>query len=354
MFFCDPPGRSDPSSLHNYGHDVNELHYILFHDQEPIHLDLHLDLFIDAERRNHDLNHCQGPVKKAIITSEYHSEFVENICNQFKWKHFYYFFHGWAALDWYRGYNRSFVISNPEQRKISHSFISPNRIIGGKRDHRILLMYRLLKNRIQNALISFPYDCPVENQSVIELCEKHLCRYPDIIETFSQVSLPWNFPNENGHPMHSCWLSLFDECSSSLAFVVTETVFYGRRNHLTEKTFKPICMQMPFIMVSTAGSLKYLRSYGFRTFGDLWDESYDDETDNDKRLDKICDLLVSLDQLTDKERQDMYQRSLPIIQYNYQHFYGGDFEKILWNELNSMLFDIKKYWGEYMSPLASL
>ena len=75
--------------------------------------------------------------------------------------------------------------------------------------------------------------------------------------------------------MHSCWLSLFDLCEQSAVHVVTETVFDGKRNHLTEKTFKPICLRMPFVLLSTAHSLQYLRSYGFKTFSSLWDESYD-------------------------------------------------------------------------------
>jgi hypothetical protein len=347
MFFCDPPGRSDPDSLHNYGRDTTELHYILFHDQEPIHLDLHLPLFEDVIVRNRDIDYPRGAKRMALVTSEYNSEEVEKVCAQYGWQSFYYFFHGWAALDWYRGYDRSFVIPDPEKRKIIHSFISPNRIIGGKRDHRVLLMYHLLKKRVCNALISFPETCPAENLPISAIAGKYINQYPDIIDLFSNADLPWDFPNETGHPMHSCWLSLFDECASSLAFVVTETVFHGRRNHLTEKTFKPICMRMPFVLVSTAGSLKYLRSYGFRTFGELWDESYDNEINDDARLEKISDLLVSLDRLDNGEKQRLYQRALPILEHNYQHFYGGEFEKILWDELNGMLSAMKVYWGEY-------
>jgi hypothetical protein len=208
-------------------------------------------------------------------------------------------------------------------------------------------MYHLLKKRVCNALISFPETCPAENLPISAIAGKYINQYPDIIDLFSNADLPWDFPNETGHPMHSCWLSLFDECASSLAFVVTETVFHGRRNHLTEKTFKPICMRMPFVLVSTAGSLKYLRSYGFRTFGELWDESYDNEINDDARLEKISDLLVSLDRLDNGEKQRLYQRALPILEHNYQHFYGGEFEKILWDELNGMLSAMKVYWGEY-------
>jgi hypothetical protein len=158
-------------------------------------------------------------------------------------------------------------------------------------------------------------------------------------QTFVDADLPWNFPGEFDHPMHSCWLSLFDESAESLAYVVTETVFTGRRHHLTEKTFKPICLGMPFVLVSTAGSLEYLRRYGFKTFESIWDESYDLETDDTKRLDKIADLLKQLDSA---DVQSLYTKALPIIEYNYNHFYDGGFEAVLKSEFIDMLENIKR------------
>ena len=336
MFYCDPPGRSDPESLFNHGDKSDQLHYIMFHDQEPIHLDIHNSLFKAACERNLDLNFSSGPVHSALVTSEQDSEFVDQVCSQYNWEPYYYFFHGWAALDWYRGYHRTFLMPEPEKRKIKKSFISPNRIVGGRRQHRVDLMYQLLTRRINNAWISFPKICPVENIHIKDLAG------PTREAVFESAGLPWNFPNETDHPMHSCWLSLFDESAESLAYVVTETVFEGRRHHLTEKTFKPICLGMPFVMVSTAGSLKYLRSYGFKTFDSIWDESYDLETNDEKRLSIIADLLKQLDQKDPTELQLLFDRTLPIIKHNYDHFYNGGFEKILWKELYDMLCDIEK------------
>jgi hypothetical protein len=336
MFYCDPPGRSDAESLCNTSEE-SELNYIFFHDQEPIHLDIHAPLFDEVKRRGGTLNNYAGPKRAAIITSERDSATVEQVCSQNHWQPYYYFFHGWAALDWYRGYDRTYLMPTPEERRITRSYISPNRIIGGRRQHRVLLMYHLLKRGINRAWVSFPESCPVENINILDIARTHQLKYPDIVDVFAQANLPLNFPNETGHPMHSCWLSLFDETAESLAFVSTETVFEGRRHHLTEKSFKPICLRMPFVLVSTAGSLEYLRSYGFQTFDSIWDESYDTETDDDRRLSKIADLLHSLDQLTDAEKQAKFEQAIPIIEHNFNHFYSGAFEQILWKELVGML-----------------
>jgi hypothetical protein len=336
MFYCDPPGKTDPESLFNHGESTEQYYYTLFHDQEPIHLDVHQSLFDDVIRRNKDLENPKG----IIITSEHNSEAVEQVCSQYGWNSYYYFFHGWAALDWYRGYNRTFLMPSPQQRTITKSFISPNRIIGGKRKHRIDLMHLILERDIKNSHISFPEICPGEHIHINQLAE------PWQQQLFQQANLPWNFSNETDHPMHSCWLSLFDESAESLLYLVTETVAAGRRHHLTEKTFKPICLGMPFILVSTAGSLHYLRDYGFKTFDSVWDESYDCEPDDNKRLVMIADLLKQLDLLPLTEKQNLFNQALPIIQHNYDHFYNGAFEAILWKELTGMLDSIAEDFND--------
>jgi hypothetical protein len=301
----------------------------LFWDQEPINLEL-FKKFADQYAKVY-----LGTTR--LITSEYNSEFVKLACNTYGFVPYYYFFHGWAALDWFRGYNRSFLMLPPEQRTITKTFIAPNRIIAGERKHRLLMLYHMFKNNLHNNWISCPETCPAENISVYRAVSqlKHL--YPDIESVFAKTDFPWCFPGESSSPMHSCRLSLFDQATESLLYVVTETVAVGQRQHLTEKIFKPICLNMPFVVVGTAGSLDYLRRYGFRTFGHVWDESYDSEIDDVQRIEKIGQLLKELDQLSLQEKQQTFKQASAVAQHNFDHFYGGGFEKILWTELTHML-----------------
>ena len=140
--------------------------------------------------------------------------------------------------------------------------------------------------------------------------------------------------------MHSCWLSLFTESAESLIYLVTETVASGRRQHLTEKTFKPICLKMPFVIVGCQGSLAYLRQYGFKTFGHLWDESYDNEIHDDQRIEKIAFTLKAMDILPQHEKQRLFDMAQEVCEHNYNHFYNGGFEQVLWAELEGMLQDM--------------
>jgi hypothetical protein len=301
----------------------------LFWDQEPLHRD-RVDQTLTSFTKMYNGQHH-------IITSEYNSDNVDYVQNTYGFEPHYYFFHGWAALDWFRGYNRSFLMPVPKQRTIKKTFIAPNRIVAGARQHRLLMLYHMFKNGLHNNWISCPEICPAENISVYDAVGQLKSIYPDIESVFAGTDFPRCFPGETNSPMHSCWLSLFDESAESLLYVVTETVANGRRQHLTEKTFKPICLNMPFVVVGTSGSLNYLKRYGFKTFEHLWDESYDTEINDQKRIEKIGQLLKDLDSLSQQEKQNLFRHASDITQHNFDHFYSGGFESILWAELTQMM-----------------
>jgi len=346
VFHCDPFGRSDPDSIVSYGRtDIHEHNYIFFFDQEPIHLNIHMPTFQRVSDYNIDMTHNRDQnyrLRRAgyLLTSEHNSENVEYVCDKFRWKSAYYFFHGWAALDWYRGYDKTFLIQPVRERNITKTFISPNRIVAGERQHRLEMLYYIFKYGMTNNNISCPTICPAENISILDAIVPLSSKYPDIQDVFSAQTLPINFANETDHPMHSCWLSLFDESAESLLYLVTETIATGRRWHLTEKTFKPIALGMPFVIVGTQGSLEYLRSYGFRTFGHIWDESYDHAEDKD-RIDCIASLLRSLNELSASGKQHLFAMAQEVVEHNWNHFYNGGFEAVLWRELQEMLNGIE-------------
>jgi hypothetical protein len=345
-FHCFPIGSSRPDTVICQGtQEIWEHNYITFFDVEPINLDKFLPTF-DHIRNElaQDIHERRHPDPVGIIvTSEHASENVEQLCSMYGWQSRYYFFWGWAALDWYRGYDQTFLMPEPADRTITRTFIAPNRIVGGARRHRVELLYYIFKRGLTNNYISCPAVCPVENVSILDIVQPLADRYPDIELVFAKEPLPYNMPGETGHPMHSCWLSLFDQCADSMVYLVSETIATQRRHQLTEKIFKPICLRMPFILHSTHGSLKHLRSYGFRTFSELWDESYDDEVDDAIRIRRIADLLTELDSLTIKQKQDLFDRATAICEHNYRHFYSGGFQQVLWTELTDMLASIDSY-----------
>ena len=53
-------------------------------------------------------------------------------------------------------------------------------------------------------------------------------------------------------------------------------------------------------------------------------------------LTKGTKLLKDLDNLSVKERQDIHRACVPIVEHNFEHFYGTGLEDILWTELMEM------------------
>ena len=343
-FHMHPIGASSPEAIYGQGTQLAwEHNYITFFDAEPINLErfrptfdkIRWDLAADIHERRSAKNIGY------FVSSEYNSESVEQLCSIYGWTPLYYFFWGWAALDWYRGYDRTFLIAAPAERKISKTFVFPNRLIGGTRSHRLELLYYVLGRGLTDNYISCPDICPVEGQAIAELAAPLESRLPGISRILA-TQAPLSMPGEAGHPMTSPWLTLWQECECSLFYLVSETVATGRRQQVTEKTFKPIAQGMPFVIHSCAGTLEYLRSYGFRTFGDVWDESYDSIRDDHERVRAIADLVTALDQTTPEQKQELWQACLPAIEHNRQHFYGGAFERLLWQELEAMLAVISR------------
>ena len=289
-------------------------------------------MFKDVIRRNEYINnHTQCH----IIVSE-QCEFVEQLCATYGWTSHYYFYHGWACKDWFRGYDKTFLMPRARDRAPTRTFISPNRIVAGKRGHRVLFLYNVFKNNLENNWISAPRTCVYENVDISMVASKYNNIYSDIEQVFLSADLPKLFPGEETQSMTSCWLTNFNEAADSLVYVPTETVYFGRRLHITEKTFKAIALEMPFVLVAPAHSLDYMREYGFKTFADVFDESYDEEEEDILRIEKVTKLLKELDNLSAKERQQIHRACVPIVEHNFEHFYGIGFEDILWTELMEM------------------
>jgi len=346
MFYCDPPGHTGVDNLFNRGEDfVIESDYIFLHDQEPVHFDIYQDLFDDVVRRNDDIrpvpNNYNIKAQGGVVVSE-KGEFVKQLCQKYGWRSYYYFWHGWATLDWYRGYDKTFLITRAEDRNPTHTFMSPNRIVGGHRDHRVLFLYEIFKRNLQHNHISAPRTCPVEKTDITHIASKYTQHYSDITNVLSTKELPIQFSGEDTQKMSSCWLDNFNLAADSMFYVPTETVYFGKRLHITEKTFKAIALEMPFILVAPAHSLEYLRSYGFQSFNDIIDESYDNEENDIVRVQKVGQLLEDINNLPKKEKQSIWKHCLPVATHNYNHFYGGGFEQILWKELTLMLDQIKR------------
>jgi len=307
---------------------------IFFYDQEPVlpYLDRYLDLI--APVNNNSL---------ILATSEKSSD-VTKLIIKYKAHELYYFFHGFAAVDWYRGYH-ALNYNKTVVRPYKYDFISMNRIITNDRSHRIYFV-SLLKEQglLDQGLVSFnvtdnlfddwrdevadPYS--KLSQRAKYHAETHLVDVDKLV--IDNANLHGSASADIPRTIQGWWENNDGPNADAFWHIVTETVFYYSKLHLTEKIFKPIVSKQPFMLLAAPGNLAYLRSYGFKTFEGIIDESYDLIEDNDLRTQAVVDQLAWYCSLSDQGKTDIIRRIEPIVLHNFHHFYG-EFKHIITREL---------------------
>jgi hypothetical protein len=104
---------------------------------------------------------------------------------------------------------------------------------------------------------------------------------------------------------------------NSLISLITETNFTENEVTLTEKSYKPIKEKHPFVTVGVNGALKGLRKSGFKTFGEFWDEGYDDLIDPSERMRAIKTVIEDISRWDNDKILDFKRRVKPILEHNY-------------------------------------
>jgi hypothetical protein len=303
------------------------MHHVLFHfDQEPI----------DAKASWNEYDQPRGLywTQKScrILANSEHSAVKNQVCKDRYALDWYFFYHGFAALDWFRD-GAYFDQAVP----ISKVFCSFNHLVRHLRSYRMALTARLCDlDVIDQGDISLhctSQDCELEiNQDHTRLSyrdkllvQTHLVGNPKLPLIADTPEVDSNFS------AHFCIhdLGLWQR---SMLHLVNETVFYDHKLHLTEKVFKPIVALRPFILVAAPGNLAYLRRYGFKTFSRWIDESYDNVIDPSQRLDLIASEVAKFCAMPMTTLHALYQEMLPVLEHNKQHFYG-EFREIIASEL---------------------
>lgn len=108
----------------------------------------------------------------------------------------------------------------------------------------------------------------------------------------------------------------------------------------TEKIFKPIKYGHPFFLFSSAHALALLRQMGFETFGDIFDESYDDIEDPNQRFEQLLREVKRICSLSMTEIQDIHQMMLPKIIHN-KNFFAYEFQEIYARDIQNIISEIK-------------
>lgn len=297
----------------------------------------------------HFLKHRTMYNKVLVLHSERQSVNVDQY-QQDQFIPVYWWSHAAIALDWYR-YAQHIALKKQSKK----TFLVYNRAWSGTREYRLRFVELLVQLNLQD-LCQTSVN-PIEPELGIHYdCHKFknpAWRPQTVLEDYFPI---------NETPSHYSADFDVDDYNVTDIEVVLETLFDDDRIHLTEKSLRPIAVAQPFILVATAGSLEYLRSYGFRTFGDVWDESYDAIKDPEQRLYAITDLMAQIASWGPSVRERKLAEAQAIAEYNREHFFSQEFFNFVIDELTANLTTalaevkhIKNYqdwidrWDTYLS-----
>jgi hypothetical protein len=116
--------------------------------------------------------------------------------------------------------------------------------------------------------------------------------------------------------------------------IVVETEVDAPKIFVTEKTFKPMAFQHPFVVMGQAGHLNYLHTQGFETYSNLFDQSYDAIADWHTRLAAV---VATIKNFTMQPYDTLTQQK---IAHNHARFYNLDLVKSrLVTELITPIYD---------------
>jgi hypothetical protein len=192
------------------------------------------------------------------------------------------------------------------------------------RAHRMWLFNELLKNNLledginsMNTLIHNHtyYEGKVMDISEWENAMKHLPMLPPhVANTSEEIAI---FENQDS----GRYQLTFNEqiMLDSFVSVISEASHGDQEGtcFISEKTFKPIACNHPFIIFGNKGSLAALRSLGYKTFHPYIDETYDTLNTWD-RLDAVVKALESIYKMSPDEKLQWFNNLKPILDHNFK------------------------------------
>ena len=232
----------------------------------------------------------------------------------------YWWCHALIARDWFRYAEHDLLLNVRTPKK---DFLIYNRAWSGTREYRLKFAELLVdKNLAGYCTMGFNQQDNVDYR-------EH--KFQNSALQIKRQDLENHFFYNTSTSAASADYETIDYQNTELE-VVLETLFDDGRLHLTEKILRPIACGHPFILVSTVGSLEYLRQYGFKTFSTLINETYDTIQDPVERLEAVTNELHRIAKLQELEKQELYASMREIAHYNRQLFFSASWQERIINE----------------------
>ena len=213
--------------------------------------------------------------------------------------------------------------------KIKDYSLPFNSLNRAHRNHRTEHLYFLAENKLQGLVSggawfdTHPIDAPIYQTVEYNHYKTVLiANYPKTVDVQDLVNQVPNLINN---------LEIYER---SQLTVVTESHFNQTGGlFITEKTFRPLLVGHPFMVLGQKGTLKKLRSWGFETDFDVINQTYDCiEDDRERFLQFHLSLRNWCVQDPEIRRTAIYKWN-NIIQHNFQNYKKLNFKKMMFDNV---------------------
>ena len=217
---------------------------------------------------------------------------------------------------------------------------------GAFRASRIIIVSELFRNGLDkdgyiSLLGNYGEAPPIEsdlqpeldNDTIKYFIDKIVPRLPIAVDLEKDVELIEPYI---GHSyIHEMYTNSYFNIITETSYNWDSSSIIDNNIFLTEKTYRPIFGMQPFIVVTNPGFLKFLKSMGFKTFPEFFDESYDEIENPIERMNTIVNEIKKICSLSLEELHDRYYNIFDKLEHNR-------------NRLIEMVNDRKLNYGNYL------
>jgi len=254
----------------------------------------------------------------------------------------YWWCHGIIARDWFRYAQHDLLLSKRSPHK---DFLIYNRAWAGTREYRLKFAELVIDHDLYSYCnMGFNSEDSIDYRQHQFQNKKFQIQRQDLEQYFFH-----NTSDSNS----SADYCTHDYQTTNIE-VVLETLFDDDRLQLTEKILRPIACGHPFILAATQGSLEYLRGYGFKTFDNIIDETYDTIADPAQRLQAILIEMNRIAKLPHDTKQQVYDSLRSIAAYNRQRFFSAEWHDQLISEFKQNFDSAITDYNQRMQCLLAL
>ena len=224
-----------------------------------------------------------------------------------------YFF--WSTTDFYRT-NTDILPQLTSVPKLQHFDV----LLGRQKSHRSLVHQQI--DHSTNVVTYFPSE---QNNDIRDYTDSQFI-WPSTVLNRPSNTINWTVQEVtvNGTIVSLSQIvpvGVYNQTNYSL---VSETQANNEYSFFTEKIVKPIIARRLFVVVSGQYYLQNLRSLGFKTFGAVIDESYDNEPNMELRIKQVIEQVKYLSQ---QDPVKIYADIDSVLTHNYKLMMEQDWQK---------------------------